>query len=261
MDKISFKEFITPFTNMDTYLKAIMIVKNQNSTLSKNKADVASYIKTMIAGDAMISEIEHFIERVTLLPEMYGLTFVCDQTKFDNFMYNRSCDENKHYLVLKCQVNNCIFCKKISLEPRQIAFSKKALVYGVDRVTIAVFEPKYCRNCENFHFLSYGYDSKTKSKHYYTNAYEQEYFQISSESIFEVNLLCDLLSAILFNHASFRGFAQAYNYRHAVKNYERKILNQKRLTEAFLTYHLNKYFSQLRGDNLISMYFTYIAKV
>jgi hypothetical protein len=53
-----------------------------------------------------------------------------------------------------------------------------------------------------------------------------------------------LLADIVYNHTTFRGFTNAYNYTKKYQNLNRFILDQKRLTEAFYTYHLVKYVNE-----------------
>ena len=70
--------------------------------------------------------------------------------------------------------------------------------------------------------------------------------------------LRNLIASILFNHASFRGFAQAYNYLHAKIDFSRIKLNAKRLTDVFYTYELNKYYSEFRKESLTRKLFLLI---
>jgi len=115
-------------------------------------------------------------------------------------------------------------------------------------VSIKANQNELCPSCQKFHFISYAFDDKSKKKHIFRDAYKKKYIQYSNETNFETGVFKNLIASILFNHASFRGFAQAYNYRHANIDFTRTKLNAKRLTDVFYTYELNKYYSEFRNE-------------
>ena len=88
----------------------------------------------------------------------------------------------------------------------------------------------------------------TKQKHFYRGAYERKFFQCSQESIFEVELLHDLNTQIVFNHMSFGGFCKAFNYRYGLSVLDRVGLNVKGLTEAFYSFHLSCYYDNIKKE-------------
>ena len=101
-----------------------------------------------------------------------------------------------------------------------------------------------CTKCNNDHFVSYAFNKETKAKHYYKDAHLNKYLQISQETIFEIELLQDLIASIVFNHTSFWGFSKFFNYRYALNISARDRLNSKRLAEAFFIYHLCIYYAE-----------------
>ena len=90
-----------------------------------------------------------------------------------------------------------------------------------------------------------------KRKYFYINAHNSNYFQSTSESIYEVDLIKDLVADILFHHASFHGFCQSYNYRHGIKFLSRDRLNVIRLADIFYTFHLVQYHCEFLNSTLI----------
>jgi hypothetical protein len=104
---------------------------------------------------------------------------------------------------------------------------------------------KHCDKCNNPHFFSYAVNNITKKKIFYNYSFSNKYFHYTNETIFEVTLLTNLMSDIMFKQSSFRGFASAYNYVHAKSNFERAKLDYRRLVEVFFCFHLTKYFDEI----------------
>ena len=90
-----------------------------------------------------------------------------------------------------------------------------------------------------------------KKKYFYKDAIEQQYFQITNESVIEITLLVDVVSAMLFQHSSFHAFCQSYNYRYGLINSVRDRLNAKRVAELYYAYHLIKFHGQHTGQYLV----------
>jgi hypothetical protein len=103
------------------------------------------------------------------------------------------------------------------------------------------------------HYLSYAIQHKSTHKTFYKISH-QEYFHFTTESIFEVRLLDNLLADLMFKHASFKSFTAAYNYTTALKSSNRYYLISARLTENFYCYHIQKYFLEFLNCNLNGNY-------
>ena len=97
-----------------------------------------------------------------------------------------------------------------------------------------------CNRCKSMHYYNYAIQFGTDIKTFYPYL-KNDYYQITTESIFDMRLLRSLLTDIIFKHCSFKGFTAAYNYLYAQSQQDRYKLCSNRLTEAFFTYHANKF--------------------
>jgi hypothetical protein len=95
--------------------------------------------------------------------------------------------------------------------------------------------------------MSYGYIESTKRKKFYDNAFNQKYFQVSNETVFERVLLEQLHSSILIQASSFRSFAASYNYTRGYYLKDRYQLNYKRLVEIYYCWQLCRYYHDFKG--------------
>ena len=67
------------------------------------------------------------------------------------------------------------------------------------------------------------------------------------------------MADIMFKHASFRAFTDAYNYLHANDLAERFLLNAKRLADAFYCFELVKFYSQNNLNDKLRGTFFWVA--
>jgi hypothetical protein len=252
MNELSLKEFLSPFTDMATYLKAVEIVERLFSELKQNYQQIAEVIATEVSVKANLNELKKFAERIRLFPGLYGVDF------FKSSSYskkNDSLSDKMHTNVLTPDILECIFCESIKLVNKPLRFAKNPILYAQNKIDYCLFDTKYCPSCQKYHFISYAYNDKNKKKHFYRDAHKSKYFQYTNETIFETDVFKNLIAAILFNHASFRGFTQAYNYRYANTDFSRVKLNAKRLTDVFYAYELNRYYSEFKSETLTSKYY------
>ncbi len=99
--------------------------------------------------------------------------------------------------------------------------------------------------------MSYALNGRTHKKHFYHSASQLKYFQVTSESIFKIDFIKDLCSAILFQHSSFHAFTQSYNYRYCLNQAKRDRLNAKRVADIFFIFHIAKYYLEYTKGELI----------
>jgi hypothetical protein len=113
---------------------------------------------------------------------------------------------------------------------------------------------KICHICNSQHYMSYAFDSKAKVKHFYREAFNLEYFQYSSETIFELALMKDLHSSILIQSSSFRSYAASYNYNRGYELNSRNKLVYQRLIEIYYCWQLCRFFSEFLAKTLTCKY-------
>lgn len=111
---------------------------------------------------------------------------------------------------------------------------------------------KKCKECSNYHYLSYATNSKTQKKIFYHNSLELKYFQVTKETIFENEFIAVLMSDIMFKQTSFAGFCDAYNFLYANNlNDIRHKLQPHRLADVFYCYELIKFYNENGIDHNI----------
>ena len=104
---------------------------------------------------------------------------------------------------------------------------------------LALVTTKICTNCGAEHFISYGLSRCKFKKYFYNGSTENQFISFTKETIFEINLLSNYTSHLLFCHATFMGYCNAFNWYHKSKESyiskeSRKILNPKRLAEGWM---------------------------
>ena len=185
MNELSLKEFMSPFTDMAAYLKALEIVERLFSELKQNFNQIAEVIEREVTVKANQSELVKFVERVRLFPSLYGLEF------FKSVSYSNktdSMDSKMHTNVLRPDIMDCIFCQDMKLVNRSLKLAKNPILYAHDKIDYCLFDTKCCPSCQKYHFISYAYDDKSQKKHFYRDAYKKKYFQYSNETIFETDV-------------------------------------------------------------------------
>ncbi len=100
---------------------------------------------------------------------------------------------------------------------------------------------KQCKMCLNFHYYSYAINSSGKTKIFFTNAFQREYYHISNETIFETKLLNQLLIDLVVKHCNFTSFSVSYNLIHSFETDSRYALNYKRLADTFFMFEIHKF--------------------
>lgn len=106
---------------------------------------------------------------------------------------------------------------------------------------------KKCDNCSAEHYLSFAAltSKNTKSKRLlFKNILESKFISFTNETIYEISLLQNFTSQLLYNHSSFAGFCSAFNHQfktledYIFNNGSRKVLNPRRFTETWYYYRL-----------------------
>lgn len=91
-----------------------------------------------------------------------------------------------------------------------------------------------------------------KAKKFFNDAHLSDYFQYTTETIFDRSIMRHLLSDIIFKHSSFRAFTDSYNYLHCSSLQFRFLLNSKRLADAFYCFELVRFFYENKNIPLQS---------
>ena len=102
--------------------------------------------------------------------------------------------------------------------------------------------------------MSYGENKLTKKREIFKNILSLEFISFTSETIFELLVLKSFDSHLIYNHASFKGFANSYNhffdsfsiYINENSN-KRCVLNRRRLSESWFYYKFIQYYNEFNG--------------
>lgn len=160
-------------------------------------------------------------------------------------------------LVLVPSVNDCIQCGKRT----QVKRPSFPLVFTRCGVLVAACYTGRCEECKiTFSYSYYEIDCDGKRRRiYYTKAVEARYFQSTSKTVFETQLLHQIEKEIVIGQMGFEACANVYNESHEQENAQRLNLlealgrtgyscwdlHEDRLQTAVLTYWLVEYFDSL----------------
>ena len=134
MEKISLSDYLEPFTNISSYLKAVHIVQSNLSEIKKDYTLVAKLILDLVDKSLKLVDIVNFIQRIEILPNFYGLEFCKQQTQFLNDVHQHQVNCNTTTIVMNTTRSECIFCPNSTLIFKPIRFAKNPLVFSRTKV-------------------------------------------------------------------------------------------------------------------------------
>ena len=134
MEKLTLLEYLEPFTDLSSYLRALKIISANYSVLDANYPNLTNSINTLVDKKLSKKDIKDFIQRVRTMPDFYGLTGVANDKVFENNLHSYNVDVKAPTLVIEPKLDMCIFCKNVKLITKPIRFSKNPLVYSRIRI-------------------------------------------------------------------------------------------------------------------------------
>ena len=93
-------------------------------------------------------------------------------------------------------------------------------MYTTKGTLIAAAFTGNCSLCHTTYHLSY-YETKDGQQHFHAEDDKQLYFQTSSQTVFEIELLKQLTAQLTFSACSFESQAEVYNSVHGVNDQHR----------------------------------------
>ena len=78
MEKLTLLEYLEPFTDLSSYLRALKIISANYSVLDANYPNLTNSINTLVDKKLSKKDIKDFIQRVRTMPDFYGLTGVAN---------------------------------------------------------------------------------------------------------------------------------------------------------------------------------------
>ena len=91
------------------------------------------------------------------------------------------------------------------------------VVYTTSGTYIAAAYTGRCAKCLTTYSTSYYYTQDGK-QHFHSHREDQQYFEITSHTVFEIELLRQLTAQLIFSAASFESQAEVYNTVHSVSD-------------------------------------------
>jgi hypothetical protein len=258
-------DYIVPFFSILSFLQALSVVKRIYCHNKKNYKQIHTVISSLIK-NITESETETFVNKVITYSTSYPVDFFNEVVMFNRNLTDHLAQDNDNTLTLESpsrQCNNCYKGKMVTNWFRYKApqFGKDGILYQREQVEKCRLNIKQCKYCEAYHYLSFSFDNKNKTKKFFVNAHEYQYFQYTTETIFERNLMTSLLADIVFKHCSFRAFSDTYNFMNTSLLPFRYLLNAKRLADAFFCFELCKFYSENMPYQLKSSFNFFITNV
>jgi len=253
--------YIAPFLSLLSFLQAISVVNRLYCNNKKNYKQIQETITQLITS-ITLPEAECFINKVVTYCSVYPIDFFAKITEFNLLLTNHMSITNEHTYVLESPAMKCNNCHKGKevlhwFEYKSPPLGKDAILYTRESILKCVINIKKCKYCSVYHYMSFSMDLKRKNKKYFHNAHTHQYFQYTTETIFENKLMISLLADIIFKHTSFRAFADTYNYLNISQLPFRFLLNAKRLADAFFCYELCRFYNNHMPYLLTSMHISY----
>ena len=137
MNKVTLNEFLDPFNEINSYLKALQIISSNLSTLKLNYTHVAQTINALVEPAISINKLCKFIERVHITPDYYGLTSIKNMEKFTTELKKFENSNQIKTRVLIPKIDKCIFCEDVVLILKPQRFAKAPILYTQNRIGIA----------------------------------------------------------------------------------------------------------------------------
>jgi len=239
--------YIVPFLSILSFLQALCVVNRLYCSNRQNYKQIQETISHLIQS-VTLPETEAFVNKVLTYSGVYPLEFFTSITSFNESLASHMSLANDHAIVLESPAMSCNNCHKGKTVTNWFVYKapplgKDAILYKKEGIEKCCINIKQCKYCSSFHYMSFSIDLKKQTKKFYRKSHQEQYFQYTTESVFENKLMVGLLADIIFKHSSFRAFADAYNYLNMSSLAYRFLLNPKRLADAFFCLELCKFYN------------------
>lgn len=151
------------------------------------------------------------------------------------------------YLITSAE--KCYFCSPSSqtclLDDKNIR-EYTAILYSIGEAPKEIKHySKVCATCNASHYLTYA--SKGSERIYYKESLKKKYISFSDETIFETLFLQSVTANIVFNHTTFYGLCDSFNYLFQASNIgqiKRFKMHKDRLIEYWYYYKLLEFWDE-----------------
>jgi hypothetical protein len=249
-----FNQLYHPFINMDDAFKAIAI-KNYMSDFFQLE-QIFMVINRFMGKFFSKLELNNFFDRAQVLPKFFP-SFNFREFNLDINIFIDECFG--YSKIFSFNEKTCFLCNH-----KLVVLSDNfATCYFMSRPpSQCIIRTKKCLNCEAIHFPNYVESKIEKKRKIYPNLFNSEFISFSKSTVIERLILDSYSSHVLYNHTSFIGFCNAFNYlwkKKQQKDFTRHFLQEKRFTEIWLYYRYCKVVYDFRLNNLNNIAFPEIS--
>ncbi len=109
MEKVTLKQYITPFSDINQFIKALMIVSKIYCSTKQNFKQVHLYITNLITPLTEV-EVQNFVQKVTLYPLHYPYQQVVQLEKFKCEIIEFAEENKSQSITIISEAMKCSFC-------------------------------------------------------------------------------------------------------------------------------------------------------
>jgi len=232
---------LRPFSSINDCCIAIYI--KAKYSVSGNDEFCYRMINKFLKTHYDIQDFVNFFGRIQVYKDRLPVDFL---TKVEEIDKRLEYIAGSEVINIHPPFSNCLFCqnqceKITSYSAKIYFFSKKPQNCSIVSNT--------CLSCKIIHFPSY-YILNNGFRKFYEDSLSQKFISFSNETVFEILIFKSLTLDILYKHASYSNFSNAYNSLFENQNEnsnDRNVLIYKRLSECWLYFHLLTFIKELNG--------------
>ena len=192
-------------------------------------------------------DLKNFLSRAETFTSKYPIGFIQSIGSIDKFI--RSVCEDVGWIIVEPLMKCCVSCSSIFIDCQKKYYSAQLYYYAQisTKCSVVSFE---CSFCKTIHYPSY-YITNANERFFYENACIERLISFTNETVFETLIFRSLTYDIVFKHASFSNFSNAYNALHdhlKEDNCDRCTLIEKRLTESWFYFNLLIFIKEYFGS-------------
>jgi len=137
MSETTLKEYIRPFNDTESFLKAVHIAKQLYSFEKTNYEQILRSVAIITKHHPNLLQIKSFVQQVMTYPQFYPTSFLANYDAVKAELHEYSCDNTEPNIILQTNVVKCFNCQYD--EPNWFIYSapplqKKTILYRTDRI-------------------------------------------------------------------------------------------------------------------------------
>lgn len=156
MNQQTFKQAMNPFSNLESYLKALIIIRSFWSETSFNLSLITEYINKLLNINIKEVQLKNFIDSSTQYPIDSGYHFINNISKFEETIRVFALEKNYSSQTFTSPAKSCLFCT--NSDPNWCKFSndlftKNPTVFSSNKISILFFTLINIKIFQQFSFI------------------------------------------------------------------------------------------------------------